>query len=158
MRIGWNAPTLELWTRRGAWCAGLFLAFVVAANLIEVFFSSQSESAYWCTEPVFQFGAATAGATVEHTFEVRNPSRTDIEISKVLSSCGCMITTVDLTGEIIRPTESRFVSVKLTTDGLEGAVTKPLAIVLKGKSQPVVLRMVGKIVPRDRDSQQNVIP
>jgi len=79
-----------------------------------------------CPQRVFDFGARKSGETVEHSFQLQNTGRRDLEFGGVLSSCGCL--TAGLPQDRLAPGEEMTVPVRISLRNLRGRVLKTILI------------------------------
>lgn len=92
----------------------------------------------------FNFGVVEAGATVEHTFFVKNLGKKKLEIIKVQPSCGC--TTAGEWDKQIEPGQTGRVPLRLNTAGFSGGLEKHATIYLSEPGAvPLVARLRGQV-------------
>ena len=76
--------------------------------------------------PNFNFGKIYKGQKVEHIFKFENQGSSDLEISKVKSSCGCTATI--LTNKTIQPGKTGEIKTTFNSGSLKGKVTKSITV------------------------------
>lgn len=92
----------------------------------------------------FNFGVVEAGATVEHTFLVKNLGKKKLEIIKVQPSCGC--TTAAEWDKQIEPGQTGRVPLRLNTAGFSGGIEKHATIYTSEPgAAPLVARLRGQV-------------
>lgn len=74
----------------------------------------------------FNFGKVYKGQKVEHIFKFENQGKSDLEISKVKSSCGC--TAAILTNKIIPPGKTGEIKTTFSTGSYKGKVKKSITV------------------------------
>jgi hypothetical protein len=95
-------------------------------------------------DTTFNFGTATAGTPVEHSFTFRNTGRSDLIIRNVVASCGCTATEAEK--EVLKPGEESHVDAIFDTGGLQGLETKTITVIANVPSRPeTVLTLTGMI-------------
>ena len=67
------------WSGRLIWVSAFLLVVVVARNGWEAYQQHQRTRAIRCDEPVFDFGNAFVGGSIDHTFRVTNVSRRSVQ-------------------------------------------------------------------------------
>lgn len=96
-------------------------------------------------QPVFAFGTVERGATVEHTFTLRNGGDAELRIEQVKSSCGCTVG-VASAREIPPGGEGR-VTVTLDTARMAGTKTKTVTVYTNDPAAPASgLTLTGQVV------------
>jgi hypothetical protein len=85
-------------------------------------------------DPVFDFQTLPTGDSLTHAFQIRNAGWRDLEISKVISTCGC--TVPEVAEKVIRPGQSVPVEVKLSLKGFRGPVEKAVVVASNDPSRP----------------------
>lgn len=76
--------------------------------------------------PIFDFGSAKPGATVEGSFTVSNSGDAPLEIQKVVVSCGCVL--ADFPNKTLQPGESEVLSAKFNSKGFFGPQVKNIRV------------------------------
>ena len=77
-------------------------------------------------EPVFDFGTVERGATVEHTFVLRNAGDATLRIDNVKSSCGCTVAVVS--ERDVPPGGEGRITVTLDTARMVGTKAKTVTV------------------------------
>ena len=85
-------------------------------------------------EPVFDFGTVEQGASVEHTFRLRNAGRAELRLDHVKTSCGCLAGLASAS-EIPPGGEGR-VNVVLDTARIVGHTTKVITVYTNDPGAP----------------------
>jgi hypothetical protein len=85
-------------------------------------------------DPVFDFQTLPTGDSLTHAFQIRNAGWRDLEISQVISTCGCAVP--ELTEKVIRPGQSVPVEVKLSLKALRGPVEKAVVVASNDPARP----------------------
>jgi len=100
-----------------------------------------------CVEKTFDFGESSAGETVEHRFVVRNTGRREVEIRRLLSSCGCL--TAEAPQQHLAPGEEMSIPVQISLKGLRGRIQKSVVVKSNDPRQPaLVLFVAGRVRSR----------
>jgi len=138
------------WSRWLVWLSAALVVVVVSRNVWEAYQQRQRMRAVRCDEPVFDFGPAFIGDTIDHTFHVTNVSRMPLQIEKVRASCGCTTVATKLEGTSIGPDESFHVPVRLSLTGSEeGEFERPVMIRFAGEPRlEVTLELKGMVEKR----------
>ncbi|GJQ59948.1 MAG: hypothetical protein SCALA701_27490 [Candidatus Scalindua sp.] len=95
--------------------------------------------------PNFDFGKIFKGQKVEHVFEFENRGKTDLEISKVKSSCGCTATIV--TNKIVPPGERGEIKTTFHSNAFHGRITKSITVISNASNKPIYqLTISGEVI------------
>lgn len=92
-------------------------------------------------EIVHNFGEATEGEIVEHTYHFKNTGKMPLLISDARSTCGC--TVPDYPKTPIEPGESGTIKVRFNTAGKAGVNDKPITIRANTYPNETVLHLKG---------------
>lgn len=132
------------------WSSAILLAGVVGTNAWKAYRAYQASGAVRCDEPVFDFGTASSGDVIHHSFRVVNIGRYPLKICNILTDCGCTTITDSLKGKSIAPQEALYVPVTLSLTGSEeGEVQKKVLIQMVGVSSlQLMLRLNGRVEHR----------
>jgi len=84
---------------------------------------------------VHNFGSITSGDVVSTTFKLTNTGKTDLNIRKTKSSCGC--TVPQLTIKDLKPGESVDLSVTFNSSGRKGTQIKTVMIYSNDPAKPI---------------------
>lgn len=84
----------------------------------------------------YDFGAAKAGAKVEHVFELTNTGKSDLIIRQTKASCGC--TAIAPSKTTIKPGEKAEIKAIFDTTGRTGPQSKSITVTLNDPQNPVV--------------------
>jgi hypothetical protein len=94
-----------------------------------------------CMEPAKDFGMVDEGQKLTHTFIVGNASREVVEVDRVASSCGCVVTARQKFR--LGPDEGEEVAISLDTMGYGGTkVEKTISVHEKGDAHPPLVLTV----------------
>ena len=147
------------WSNCLVWVSALALAVVVSRNGWEAYQQHQRIRAVRCDEPVFGFGLAFVGDTIDHTFHVTNVSRGPLKIEKVETFCGCTTVATNLEGTLIGPGESFDVPVLLTLSNSEkGELERQVIVRFAGEPRlQLKLKLKGQVESRWTWSTETVI-
>lgn len=85
---------------------------------------------------------------VTYKFEFTNSGAAPLVITNVRASCGC--TTSDYTKEPIMPNGKGYVSATYNPEGRPGPFNKSISITSNIGSESVVLRIMGKVIEKDK--------
>ncbi len=85
--------------------------------------------------PDFNFGKIYKGQKAEHIFKFKNQGNTDLQISKVKSSCGC--TAAILTNKTIPPGETGEIKTTFNSGSYNGKVTKSITVNSNDPDNPI---------------------
>ena len=85
-------------------------------------------------EPVFDFGTVEQGASVEHTFRVRNAGHAELRLDHVKTSCGCLAGLASAPD--IPPGAEGRVNVVLDTARIAGHTTKVVTVYTNDPAAP----------------------
>jgi hypothetical protein len=115
--------------------------------LLGIIFASNvwAGNAMVCDSPVKDFGVIEEGNTVSHTFAIKNISAETIYVDKVISSCGCIVTSKkDFS---LEPAQSTDIAVEFNSRGSGGMkLWKTVAICVKdGNYPPLVLTVKANV-------------
>lgn len=88
-------------------------------------------------QKLFDFGTVEEGTTVSHAFEISNQGDEDLNIQRVLTSCGCVTSTKE--AEFVAPGQSTQVKVDFATAGYSGSKLKSLRVFTNDPLNKVVL-------------------
>lgn len=95
-------------------------------------------------EPVFDFGKASVGEVVQHTFVFTNVGDQTLEIREVRPTCGC--TASGEWSRRVEPGQTGTIPIQLNTAGFGGPIMKPVTITCNDPTQPaVVLQVKGTV-------------
>ncbi len=93
----------------------------------------------------FDFGQVDHGQIIEHVFTVRNSGQTDLVITEIVSSCGCL--QVAKYKQVIPPHGQGKIKAVLDTEGEQGQLNKHIFISTnEGKKGEHKLTMRGEVV------------
>jgi hypothetical protein len=99
-----------------------------------------------CPQPEFDFGEATDGRDVIASFVLRNEGDEPLQISNVLTQCGC--TSVDLPTKVISPNEAIKLQATLSSKQMRGKVRKSLFVQSNDPQDAQrVLYITGMVIP-----------
>ncbi|MFO0973017.1 MAG: DUF1573 domain-containing protein [Phycisphaerae bacterium] len=87
-----------------------------------------------CLEGDYDFGTVWAGKNIEHSFQVRNPGKQELQIFDVKPTCGC--TAVPNYQRVIKPGETGAVGVLLNTSHQRDKIEKSLEVVTNEPGSP----------------------
>lgn len=90
-----------------------------------------------CEEPVFDFGAVSDAAPVEHDYVIRNDGDLSLEILSVRASCGC--TAVNASQNVVRPGDTATIHATFTTANRSGAQIKTITVTSNDPETPTTL-------------------
>ncbi|MCB0317664.1 MAG: DUF1573 domain-containing protein [Bdellovibrionales bacterium] len=98
------------------------------------------------TEPVFDFGTVTQGSKVEHSFNLVNEGNADLQIQRVIPSCGCTASTASK--DVLAPGEEGMIETSFDTTGFSGSKTKTVRVYTNDIDNPIImLSLKGEIEP-----------
>lgn len=84
-------------------------------------------------EPIKNFDLVARGELLEHTFEIRNDGKTDLEISDVRPACGCTVAEFD---KVIQPGKVGKIFARLDTTDFMGPISKSIAVFTNDTESP----------------------
>lgn len=84
----------------------------------------------------FNFGTIQQGASVEHTFRIKNIGKEDLIIRKWKPGCGCTSSQPEKT--ILAPGESTESKAIFHSAGQKGTITKSITVVTNDPAEPIV--------------------
>lgn len=137
----------ERWSGRLIWVCSVLLLIVVGRNAWQAHSHYERMRAVRCDEPIFNFGRATPGDEIDHTFLVINAGRAPLEISSVQADCGCTTVAESLEGKSILPQQTVEVPVKLKLAETDtGEIERKLLLAFAGEPRiRVTLRLKGSV-------------
>ncbi len=95
--------------------------------------------------PNFNFGKIFKGQKIEHIFTFENRGKTDLEISKVKSSCGC--TAAILTNKIVPPGKTGEIKTTFNSSAFHDKVTKSITLNSNALNKPMYrLTISGEVI------------
>lgn len=95
-------------------------------------------------EKVFDFGSMDQRKTVEHEFVFTNTGKSNLEIRKVRSSCGC--TAVSPKEKVIHPGQSSSIKAIFSSGTRIGRQNKSITIITNDPKNPtVIVRLTGNV-------------
>lgn len=91
------------------------IKFVVLFFLIITFnaFSQTKEPKAFIPELVYDFGTVKTGEVVKHSFLIINKGKSNLNINKVSSSCGC--TVAEPTKKVLSPNDTSIIKVEFNS-------------------------------------------
>lgn len=93
---------------------------------------------------IFDIGRVKAGANVEVSFKFKNMGKSNLEIRKILSSCGC--TNVKVKENTIKPGANGEITGVFSSAGQKGAVNKTITVITNDpKNLSLVLWIRGTV-------------
>jgi hypothetical protein len=78
-------------------------------------------------EMAFDFGEITEGASINHSFKLKNTGNTPLIITDVQTTCGC--TVPNWNRNPIQPNATDEIKVQFNSEGKEGKMEKPITII-----------------------------
>ena len=96
------------------------------------------------TERLYNFGCARNGATINHTFILKNTSKNTWHITGSQSSCGCTVVK-NLRSTSVRAGGAIPVPVEMSLLGKQGRVASTVAINVENQ-QPIVFTLEGEVL------------
>lgn len=92
----------------------------------------------------YDFGEVKEGTNIFYRFELQNTGKSELEIRKVSTSCGCTISNVDKT--TLKAGENCFVSASFNTGGRVGEQQKTITVVTNDPNKTIIiLSLIGTI-------------
>lgn len=107
-----------------------------------------------CTHPAAALGVISPGDTVTKLFVLKNHSEQPLTIQSIEPSCSCTEATIST--DTIRPGEDAIVTLTLTADSIEGALTRYVEIFYNEKNNPERLTLHGFI--NNNINHKNIMP
>ncbi len=96
-------------------------------------------------ELVADKGDIPKGATVEHTFIIKNEGDRELVIYDVRPSCGCTVTSYT---KVIPPQGTGEIKAIVETKAFEGPISKSITVLTNDKSNPqITLKIKARVVP-----------
>jgi hypothetical protein len=86
--------------------------------------------------PNYNFGTVNAGTQVEYDFQFTNKGKSDLEIRKINTTCGC--TTSAPKDKIIKPGASSTIKATFNTSGYRNAQTKVVTVITNDPTSPTI--------------------
>jgi len=128
--------------------------FVLPILLISNIMLSQAQtSALQFDAASWNFGTiAEADGRVSHRFEFENRSGRPVTLTSVTAACGC--TAADFSKRPVLPGERSSVVVTYDPTNRAGAFDKVVSVFVSGETDPVRLRITGRVVPRERTVEE----
>ena len=108
----------------------------------------------YCESPAYDFGTIAEGQSVSHSFRIENRSHTDIAVTRIMTTCGCVI--VENKQFTLRPAGGIDLPVRLHSGGYGNRSIEKKILLLSdsGSTAPLLeLVMKGQVLrlsPEDR--------
>lgn len=99
------------------------------------------------TETEYDFGEATEGEVVTHTYTFVNQGKIPLVITGARSTCGCTVPEWPKTP--VPPGKSGEISVKFNTAGKRGPQKKPVTVTANTYPAQTVVDLIGVVHPKD---------
>ncbi|SNB46020.1 DUF1573 domain-containing protein [Geobacter sp. DSM 9736] len=77
-------------------------------------------------QPVFNFGAITEGAKIDHVFTIRNAGDAPLNILHVRPACGC--TAANASSPVVQPGKTAEIKTTFNSTNFTGNITKTIAL------------------------------
>jgi len=121
--------------------------------LLFVVFSISAQPKLTFDKMQHDFGKVNEGdGEVSYDFAFKNTGTAPLVIQDVRTTCGC--TTPEWTKQPIRPDETGFIKVEYDVKGRPGAIDKTITVHSTGSSAPIILRIVGEVIPVERNPSE----
>jgi hypothetical protein len=116
----------------------IFLGMLLVSNVL-------AENALMCDLPIKDLGIIEEGNTVSHTFIIKNTSEKTIYADKVVSSCGCIVTSKK--DFALDPNQSTDIKIEYNSFGAGGTeISKTVEIYAKDSNySPLILTLKANI-------------
>lgn len=126
----------------------LFLALVIAFLGGDAL-GQQDKAQAKFEEEIYNFGEIKEdGGKVTHTFNFTNSGGQPLIVHNVRASCGC--TSPDWTRQPVQPGNKGFVKATFDPRNRPGNFNKSVIVTTNGKDPTIVLRITGKVLPKER--------
>lgn len=134
----------------------VYLASSITVIVVMMFFGSVTASSTRdASGTAADLGRITTASSVNHTFTIRNPDDTDLEITDIRPACGCTVT--KLSSRTIKPGQSAELATTLDLKGIRGKFAKTITLDTSDPKKPeLVLTLKGEVVPRFELSPQRI--
>jgi hypothetical protein len=97
-------------------------------------------------QSTIDFGTVTEGTTVERSFPLKNSGTEPLTLTRIVSSCGCVV--LDQNGVVIPAGETHPLKVLLNTQGSQGQRSRVIRVFSNDSEKPVVsLNLSGTVEP-----------
>ena len=107
-------------------------------------------------ELTYSFGGVSEGAHVKHEFFIKNGGGSDLQIQKVVPSCGCTVSKAE--PEIVPPGTQSKLSVEFDSSGFSGVVTKEIRVLTNDPdAQAITFSLRGSVVEDIHIAPQRII-
>jgi hypothetical protein len=123
----------------------LFTVGISAATYAQTAGTTPSETAALEFESdTYDFGTATQGDIVKHTYKFKNTGNADLRLSGVKPSCGC--TTPSFTTDPIKPGKTGQIEVSFNTAAKMGEQFKSITVTANTQPPQKILILKGKVI------------
>ncbi|MFO8001162.1 MAG: DUF1573 domain-containing protein [Marinilabilia sp.] len=125
------------------------LGLAIVAFIGVAAYGQQSRAAIEFEKKTHDFGEIKEDeGTVEHTFKFTNTGEQPLVVHNVRASCGC--TSPDWTRRPVKPGKEGNIKVVFDPKNRPGNFNKSIVVRTNGEESSVVLRITGKVEPRER--------
>ena len=126
----------------------IYLFLIVSMIGIKVFSQANKPVATF-DEKVFDFGEIKEdGGKVTHSFNFKNTGDQPLIIHNVRASCGC--TSPEWTRQPVQSGKTGFVKATFDPRNRPGNFNKSIMVYTNGQESTIVLRITGKVLPREK--------
>ncbi|MBX7138243.1 MAG: DUF1573 domain-containing protein [Oligoflexia bacterium] len=115
-----------------------------------------SQSKISVPNPVYDFGTISQGTKVHHEFVVKNLGNSDLDIQRLVTSCGC--TASSASNDKIAPNAEGKISVDFDSSGFSGEKVKTVTVYNNDQDNPsLILTLQGTVEPDVMVEPKNIV-
>lgn len=117
-------------------CYKFFFVFTVVASVILSAYSAEIV----CDLPIKDFGRIKEGEKLTHTFKIQNISDKEIIVNRIVSSCGCLVSSKKRF--ILSPNESTAIPIEFNSMGYGGKkFEKTIVLLIKNNENEIPFKL-----------------